>query len=145
MRPGRQLDVAIAENVFHRNVFVKKKVLHETTEHGDRPLRGYSREIGAAWEVVQAMGIGLLPVENGQWFAIVGEGPDGWATPADFIKFLQSGNFVNAGAALAETAPLAICIAAIRAVESRKAGKDSSLAEGSLDQMLSDARSQTAQ
>ena len=120
MRPGRELDTAIATQVFNHEVFIHKKIPYEKTPKGDRPLRFYSREIEAAWEVVEKMGITMIPIVNNTWFALIGP-KDGWKSPADFISYLQSGNFVNAGAAVAENAPLTICLAAIKAIESRNA------------------------
>lgn len=118
MRPGRELDCEIAQKVFGRKVFVKKHVLYEQTPEGDRPLRRYSKEMSDAWEVAEQMHMSLLPIENGEWFALVGEGK-GWQSPADFMVYLQSGKFVNAGAAVAKEAPLAVCLAAMRALEAR--------------------------
>lgn len=118
MRPGRELDVIIAEQVFNHKVFIKKRVPYELTPQGDRPLRFYSTEIQAAWEIVEAMNITLIPIENGTWFALVGPN-DGWKSPADFIGYLQTGKFVKSGAAVEKTAPLSICLAAQSAIASR--------------------------
>jgi hypothetical protein len=119
MRPGRELDTSIAQQVFGHFVFVKNKELYERAPKGDRPLRKYSKEIAPAWEVAEKMKVSLIPVENNQWFALVG-GADGWKSPADYITYLQTGKFVEAGAAVGDEVPLIICLAALKAVEARK-------------------------
>jgi hypothetical protein len=118
MRPGRELDVAIAKQVFGHNVKVKKKELWEDAPKGERPLRKYSSDVEATWEVIEKMKISLIPISDGTWFAMVGTG-QGWKSPADFFQYLQTGHFVNAGAAVGENLPLTVCIAAIKAVEHR--------------------------
>ena len=120
MRPGRELDCEIAQKVFGREVFVKKKILHEMTEQGDRPLRRYTKEISAAWEVVEKLNITVLPIEDGQWFALLGKS-EPWKSPADFIQYLGEGKFVEAGAAISDNAATAICQAALRALTVRSA------------------------
>ena len=124
MRPGRELDVEVAKTVFGHQIFVKKRILHERTPLGDRPLRSYSKDMAAAWDVVEKMRIGILPIENGMWFAIVGS-EAGWKSPADFIDFLQTGNFAKSGAAVAESASLSICLAAMNAHQSAKVAASS--------------------
>ncbi len=121
MRPGREIDCAVAQKVFGHRVFVKKRVLFEDTPKGDRPLRFYSKDIAHAWEVVEKLGISILPIENGDWFALVGS-EDGWKTPAEFVEYLHKGNFVNAGAAVGKSAPQVICIAAIKSMDLRNSG-----------------------
>lgn len=120
MRPGRELDTTIAQQVFGHFVFVKNKELYERAPKGDRPLRKYSKDIQAAHEVMEKMKVALIPVENNQWFALIG-GADGWKSPADFIQYLQTGKFVEAGAAVGEEIPLTVCLAALKAIEAQKA------------------------
>lgn len=122
MRPGRELDTLIAKHVFNHEVIIKRKIPTEVTPAGERPLREYSKEIGAAFDVAKKMNISLIPIEGGSWFALAG-GKDGFTSPADFIKYLGTGDFANAGAAVTEDAPLAICLAGIKAVESRLAAQ----------------------
>jgi hypothetical protein len=120
MRPGRELDCQIAQEVFGHRVFVKKRVLYEDAPLGERPLPDYTKDIRWAWEVAEKMSISLIPIENGSWFALVG--PEaGWKSPGDFIQYLGTGEFVNSGAAVGPSAPLMICVAAMKAVETRKA------------------------
>lgn len=124
MRPGRELDCAVAKEVLGHTVYVKKRVLFEVTPQGERPLRNYTKEIQWAWEVAEKMSISLIPIENGSWFAMVGN-EQGWKSPAEFIQYLQAGNFLTAGAAVGPSAPLMICTAAMKAVESQRAALQS--------------------
>ena len=118
MRPGRELDTRIAREIFGHEVWATNKTLHERAELGKRPLREYTREMEWAWEVADKMKISLLPIENGQWFAFAGT-LEGWKSPKEFIDYLQTGNFLEAGAAVGGSAPLVICIAALKAMEKR--------------------------
>ncbi len=116
MRPGRELDTMIAQHIFSHEVIIKRKLPTEVTPQGERPLREYSKEIGAAFDVAKLLNISLIPIEGGQWFALKG-GNEGFKSPAEFIQYLSEGNFVNAGAAVTESAPLSICLAAMKYVE----------------------------
>ncbi|MBA2405341.1 MAG: hypothetical protein H0V66_11265 [Bdellovibrionales bacterium] len=120
MRPGRELDTMIAQHVFAHDVIIKRKIPTEVTTSGERPLREYSKEIGAAFDVAQKLNISLIPIEGNQWFALKG-GPEGFKSPAEFIQYLSEGNFVNAGAAVTDSAPLSICLAAMKFVEAKMA------------------------
>lgn len=118
MRPGREIDTLIAKHIFNHEVIIKRKIPTEVTPAGERPLREYSKEMGAAFDVMKKLNISLIPIENGQWFALAGEA-QGFASPADFIKYLSAGNFQDAGAAISDSAPLSISLAAIRSIESK--------------------------
>ena len=118
MRPGRELDTLIAKLVFNHEVVIKRKVPTEITAAGERPLRLYSKEIGAAFDVARKTNMSLIPIEGGSWFALAGAN-DGYKTPADFIQYLSKGDFTNAGAAVTEDPALSICIAALKAVEGK--------------------------
>lgn len=120
MRPGRELDTMIAQYIFENEVIIKRKIPTEVTPSGERPLREYSKEIGAAFDVARKLNISLIPIEGGQWFALKG-GDEGYKSPAEFIQYLSEGNFVNAGAAVTESAPLSICLAAMKYVEGKMA------------------------
>lgn len=120
MRPGRELDTMIAQHVFGHEVIIKRKIPTEVTSAGERPLREYSKEIGAAFDIAKHLNISLIPIENGQWFALKG-GNEGFKSPAEFIQYLAEGNFVDAGAAVTESAPLSICLAAMKYVEGKLA------------------------
>lgn len=124
MRPGRELDTLIAQHIFGHEVIIKRRVPTEVTPAGERPLREYTKEIGAAFEVAKKLNISLIPIEGGSWFALAGK-TEGFSSPAQFIEYLSAGNFVEAGAAVTESAPLSICMAAIKAVESKLALENS--------------------
>ncbi|MBC7370251.1 MAG: hypothetical protein H7326_01725 [Bdellovibrionaceae bacterium] len=119
MRPGRELDTFIAREVLGHVVKVKQKELWEVTEKGERPLRKFSRDITSAWEVVEKMGITIIPIEGNSWFAFVGNGR-AWKSPAAFIEFLGQGDFMSSGAAVGEDPAEVICIAASKAIEKKK-------------------------
>jgi hypothetical protein len=120
MRPGRELDTMIAQHIFGHDVVIKRKVPTEVTPAGERPLREYSKEIGAAFDVAKKLNISLIPIEGGQWFALKGK-DEGFTSPASFIEYLSAGNFIDAGAAVTESPSLSICLAAMKAVESKLA------------------------
>lgn len=124
---SREVDMFMAREILGHDVYHEKTgAIREQLPTGQsRPLRSYSEDIAAAWEIVEALGITLLPVENG-WFALVGD-KQGWSSPADFIRYLQKADFVHSGAALGEKAPMTICMAAMKAHEHRKAGSDDTL------------------
>lgn len=116
MRPGRELDTFIAQEVMGHQVKVKQRELWEVTALGERPLRKFSRDITAAWEIVEKMGVTVIPVEDGKWFAFVGTGAR-WKSPAQFLEFLQKGEFLHSGAAVGENAAETICFAAAKSIE----------------------------
>lgn len=120
MRPGRELDTFIAKEVLGHTIKVKQKELWEEAPKGERPLRKYSRDISAAWEVAEKMNITLIPVAGDTWFAMVGK-HERWESPADFLQYLQGGNFVQSGAAVGNNIAEVICLAALKAIEVRKA------------------------
>jgi hypothetical protein len=119
----REVDMFMASNILGHQVYHEKTgAIREQLPSGQsRPLRAYSEDIAAAWEIVEKLGITLLPVENG-WFALVGD-KQGWSSPADFIRYLQKADFVNSGAAIGEKAPMTICMAAMKAHEHRAADR----------------------
>ena len=116
MRPGREMDTVVAQEVMGHTVKVKQRELWEVTDKGERPLRKYSRDITAAWEVVEKMGITIIPVEGEGWFAFVGTGQP-WKSPAAFVQFLQEGSFISSGAAVGPNPAETICIAAVKSLE----------------------------
>jgi hypothetical protein len=120
MQSGRDLDIFIAENVLGHPVRMIEAELWETTALGDRPLRKFSRDISAAWEVVEKMGITIIPVEGSGWFAFVGTG-NAWRSPAAFLEFLQKGDFMSSGAAIGENPAETICFAAVKCFEKKQA------------------------
>lgn len=120
MRPGREIDTRIAQEVMGHHVWVRQKVLYENHSTGERPLRKYSAEMEWAWEVVLKMKMTLIPIVGGQWFAFVGgTANEGWESPQELLKVLESGNFSECGAAVGDNPALVICQAALKAVEKR--------------------------
>jgi hypothetical protein len=121
MNKSRELDRLMAKEVLgHETYHEKSGALRERLPSGQsRPLRAFSSEIAAAWEIVEKLGITLLPVDQG-WFALVGQ-KRGWTSPAEFITYLQTADFTNSGAAVGDDAPMTICLAAMKAVERREA------------------------
>lgn len=133
MRPGRELDTRIAQEVFGHKVWARAKVLMEDPATGERPLRQYSKGIEWAWEVAEKMNITLLPIEGGQWFAFVGPvEKQGWNSPQEMLEFLSSGNFKDCGADVGDNIALVICQAALKAIDKRKvlAEQPQTMAEG---------------
>lgn len=120
MTKPTKLDMMISQHVLGYAVnFEKNGSMRETLPNGQsRPLRPYSQDISAAWEVVQKLGMTLIPTEQG-WFVMVGKS-EGWKSPADFLLFLQKADFAQAGAAVGEHAPMTICLAAMKTVENRQ-------------------------
>lgn len=117
MNAAREVDLAIARDVMGHTISQQKREVYEATPQGSRPLRRYSTDIAAAWEVAQKMAVSLIPIEDGSWFALAGQ-RGGWKSPGDFLRYLSAGEFAKAGAAVDQSAPLAICLAALRAVQS---------------------------
>ncbi|MBX2993632.1 MAG: hypothetical protein KF681_02390 [Bdellovibrionaceae bacterium] len=120
MRPGRELNTRIATEVFGYKVLRHKGELTEDHPLGYRPLRNYSNSIEWAWEVAMKMKVTLIPTIDNQWFAFIGDADNqGWESPQAALQFLEAGNFKGSGAAVNENPSLAICMAALRAVEKR--------------------------
>lgn len=112
MKAGNKMDILISTKIMGYSV-------DEITK-GARPLHAYSTNIEDAWQVAEALGITVIPIEGGSWFSIVGP-RTGWVSPAEFLKCLSSGDFMRSGAAIAPTAAMSICLAALCAVEKRNA------------------------
>ncbi len=112
MRPGREIDARVAQEIFGYEVFAKNKVLHESTEKGPRPLRNYSKEMEWAWKVAEQMRVSLVPIEGGQWFAFAGPS-QGWENPEAFLTYLRAGDFSKCGASVNTDPAAAICEAAL--------------------------------
>lgn len=120
MRPGRELDTRVAQEIFGHRVWAEKKTLFEAAEKGNRPLRAYTREIEWAMHVAEKMKITLIPIEGGQWFAFAGPAAiHGWESPQAVLKFLEAGQFDDCGAAVGDDLPFVICTAGLKAAEKR--------------------------
>jgi hypothetical protein len=122
MRPGREIDTKIAKEVFGYEVWATKKVLYERTPLGKRPLRKYSSQMESAWEVVEKVKITLLPT-----------GGKCWENPAEFVEYLQAGDFKKCGAAESENPAFAICQAALTAIQKQKASELSQVSPNGSD------------
>jgi hypothetical protein len=118
MKSGRELDALIAEKVMGYPAFAKQ-VLEQLGAHllgeGEhehclvcgRGIDGtleclpyYSTDIAAAWEVVEKLRLAIAPGDEGGWIA------------ASSAYHLDAGR-----AERADTAPHAICLAALKAAE----------------------------
>jgi hypothetical protein len=117
MEAGRELDALIAEEVMGFAVSMDgcdKPRIEEIINGRSRydVLPPYSTSISAAWEVVEkikSMGLAVwLGFEGGRWQAIFG-------IENKYVVLPEAGGDYEA---LAPTAPLAICRAALRAVAS---------------------------
>lgn len=124
MRPGREIDTRIAQEIFGYQVYPKNKVLHESAPLGERPLRKYSKEIEWAFEVAKQARISLIPIQGGQWFAFAANN-EGWQSPQELLKVLEAGQFDLCGAAVGEDLAEVICQAALVAAEKKKAKESS--------------------
>jgi len=107
---GHEMDVLVARKIMGQN-------LENLHNDGDLHPR-FSTKIEDAWVIAERMGITLIPIEGGSWFALVGP-KTGWTSPAEFLTCLQAGDFMRSGAAVTESAPLSICLAALSAIEKR--------------------------
>jgi hypothetical protein len=132
MRPGREIDTKIAKEVFGYEVWATKKVLYERTPLGKRPLRKYSSQMESAWEVVEKVKITLLPTQGNLWLALAAGGKC-WENPAEFVEYLQAGDFKKCGAAESENPAFAICQAALTAIQKQKASELSQVSPNGSD------------
>jgi hypothetical protein len=101
MKPGPELDHLIARDVM-----------------GSSIVKSYSTDLNAAFDVARKLGVTLIPIEGGQWFALVGPS-SGWKSPGEFLEFLSKADFARSGAAVADSPAYSICIAAYNAVLQR--------------------------
>jgi hypothetical protein len=119
MKPGRELDALIAEKVMG--------IKHPITIHRDKTayqwgsatdewefLPEYSTDIAAAWKVVEKLGLCVWPTEDAKWFAFQDRfdssyGEEYWFGGENFLS-----RYV-----IADTAPHAICLAALKALEAK--------------------------
>lgn len=121
MKDAKEIDLLMAKDVLGHAIYREKSgAVRERLPSGQtRPLRPYSTDISAAWEVVQKLGVTVIPVQDG-WFALVGK-ERGWTSPAEFLTYLQKADFAQSGAAVGSVASMTICLAAMKALEHRKA------------------------
>lgn len=129
MQTDRQIDRIMAEKILGHSVFHEQRgTLREKLPNGQtRPLRPYSTDISAAWEVANKVGISLLPTTEG-WFALVGTEKT-WRSPGQFLEYLAKADFARAGAAVTPEGPMAICLAALRSLENQESFEASTASE----------------
>lgn len=101
MKPGPEFDQMIARDVM-----------------GSPIVKAYSTDLNAAFDVARKLGVTLIPIEGGQWFALVGPSA-GWKSPGEFLEFLSKADFARSGAAVAEDPAYTICVAAYNAALQR--------------------------
>ena len=103
----RKIDELVAKHVMGLNAFwfgpelVYTKGEYVSEEQPKYIVDFYSSDISAAWEVVEKLELVVVSNFEGGWYA----GQPAWLSPAT----LEVGNEVEAG-----TAPLAICLAALK-------------------------------
>lgn len=138
MKPGRELNTKIATEVFGYKVWKHKGDWTENHPLGDRPLRNYSNSIEWAWEVAEKMRVMLIPTSDQQWFAFVGpENQTGWPSPQAAVQFLEAGQFDGTGAEVNVNPALAICLAALNAIQKRKAQSATTETQPVSDEIIS--------
>lgn len=114
MKPGKELNEWIAEHVFgwkkvSEDVWDQHKI-GEGTFRG--PLPDYSTDMNAAMDVVEKAGItAIIKVFDGRWMARLND-------PADLDTYYEVSCYKDCeDFAIGETAPHAICLAAMKALE----------------------------
>jgi hypothetical protein len=122
MRPSREIDARVAQEIFGYQVVTHNNVLHESAEKGIRPLPDYSQSMEWAWTVADKMRVSMIPVEDGNWFAFVGP-QKGWSSPEAFLEFLRTGDFAECGAAVGRSPAMVICEAALVANQKQQASE----------------------
>lgn len=104
MNPGRELDALISEKIFGMKVTVP-------SDNGFLPMPPhYSTNIRAAWEVFEK----VARMVDDPWAGFVFDGKKGvWRCHFDRQT---PGGVSERGTAISDTAPHAICLAALKAV-----------------------------
>ena len=129
MPAGREMDALIAEKIMGYTLselslpaYPKYKLFDiESGEFSGyvKEVPHYSTDIAAAWEVVKRMPIPFKLEKC--WEKAYQIGPEGWSacwcTDADCEGCNENSRCTNGDDAWAETAPLAICRAALKALE----------------------------
>lgn len=106
LEAGRELDVLVADNVMggyeSKTIgFILPPGKRLTEAHADfDKVPHYSTEIGAAWKVVEKVGLWVGPF-----------------TPGVYWSAVSIDDYLNSRATKAASAPLAICRAALKAVQ----------------------------
>lgn len=118
MEAGPKLDALVAEKVMGKDPDIWEPgdsfvVIDQNTIKIAKP---YSTDITAAWQVVEKLRLAVIPCNDGQWYA----GKDEYDHDLQWYEVIMyvddphdhhSARFVHA-----DTGPLAICLAALKAV-----------------------------
>lgn len=108
-KPSRELDALVAEKVMGeqvRGTWIIDGVRPDGIPNRQCPVEHYSSDIAAAWEVVEKL--------DGEW-KLQGHEGLGWEAGFDSSTGGMDAVIVSVEA-MADTAPLAICVAALKAV-----------------------------
>lgn len=127
VKAGRELDALVAEKVMGLRLgrFGHGDALEVINEAGDFvSIAPYSTDIAASWEVVEAMRAKFPSAR----FALLetyneAQGP-GRKFGAGWSHYLGMGDVRTLGKATADTAPLAIALAALKAVGATEVGNE---------------------
>lgn len=110
---NREMDALVAAKVMGLDVYTD--TFGPLTKIGQRVyvVNDYSTNIAAAWEVVEKLKLCVWPTAQGRWFVFQSAfdesyGDEYWFGGEDFLK--------RDDTILADTAPMAICLAALHAV-----------------------------
>lgn len=122
LKPGPELDALIAEKVMGLSLFQRERKSSSGVRWKERliddpwkrrPIPAYSTSISAAWEVVEKLFIDGWKMEL-EASAFLGEDRGGAG-----VRFSCRSQVRGRHSASAPTAPMAICLAALRVVESK--------------------------
>jgi hypothetical protein len=115
---GRALDALIAEEVMGIAVVRGSHRHHFYLPDSDEEVAPYSTDIAAAWLVVERMRMSVVRSDDG-WYAIVPEDIQHGSLRGTAYPTITLVNPEGKYPEPAETAPLAICRAALAAVETQ--------------------------
>ena len=120
MKAGRELDALIAEKVMGLDVHNKVNIFYnrpKNQKHGWQNIPHYSTKIADAWLVVEKL------ANEGFCPALIYDDDGSWTMAFDGIQNLPEDDeplitsFCIEAKMIADTAPLAICLAALKAIE----------------------------
>lgn len=109
MNPGRELDALVAEKVLGYRL-VGDGQMEIPPTRGLRPIPSYSEDVAAAWEVVEKLKELAPPTANPEIEITAWRGH----VRVDLLGFGYDFPVIEE---MADTAPHAICLAALKAVE----------------------------
>lgn len=122
MKAGRELDALIAKKVMEHPPESERielvngvgQSVGEMFVPGECPK--YSTDIASAWSIVEKLKLTVWPTEDGRWFVFQNEfgtayGDEYWFGGSDFKERLKD---PSTEWVIADTAPLAICLSALK-------------------------------